>query len=355
MKNKQEMEDLFRGDIPLIDVRAPVEFKLGAFPESRNLPILDDRQREQVGICYSTSGSETATLLGHKLVSGADRDHKIAAWVKFIKKQPSSLLYCFRGGERSRIACNWLEAEGYKVQRVEGGYKALRQCLLSAIDDLPPLTIIAGKTGSGKTQFLQQFKQSIDLEGLANHRGSAFGRHIEPQPTQLNFENDLAIHFLKRAHYSSIFLEDEGRLIGRVYLPSPLQEKMKTSPIALLEDSLENRAKRIYDEYIELQWSEYSNYFGSSADLEFKRYLLDAVNAIKKRLGNVAHGEISNRVLVAFKHHSQTGSLEAHLAWITLLLADYYDPMYDYQIQKKSRRIRVTGSAQLVTEWLSSK
>ena len=352
MADAQNMQTIFREDIPLIDVRAPVEFVVGAFPASKNLPILDDTQRERVGICYSTSGPEAATSLGYELVSGDDRDTKVAAWVAFLDEHPNALLYCFRGGQRSRIACEWLKAEGYDVPRIEGGYKALRQCLLSTVENLPPLIIVAGKTGSGKTEFLQQFNQAIDLEGIANHRGSGFGRHISEQPTQLSFENALSVHFLKLAHHPSIFIEDEGRLIGKVHLPLPLQEKMKTSPIVLLEDSIETRAERIYQEYIELQWREYETYYESRAAEEFRRYLIDAIDAIKKRLGNTAHGVVSDSVLTALKHQEQTGSNEGHLEWITLLLADYYDPMYNYQLEKKSDRIKVAGSREVVTDWL---
>jgi tRNA 2-selenouridine synthase len=352
MANTLDMQAIFREDIPLIDVRAPIEFQAGAFSQASNLPILDDAQREQVGICYSESGPESATRLGHDLVSGKDRDSKLALWVAFLLEHPNALLYCFRGGQRSTIACEWLKAEGFEIRKVEGGYKALRGCLLSTIENLPPLVIVAGKTGSGKTEFLKQFHQAIDLEGLANHRGSAFGRHISAQPTQLNFENQLAIQFLKLAQHPSVFVEDEGRMIGKVHLPPPLQEKMQTAPIALLEDSISARAERIYQEYIELQWREYEAHFAGRAVEEFSRYLIDAVNAIRKRLGNTAHDEVRGSVLAALKHQEQVGSLVAHREWIFLLLADYYDPMYNYQLEKKAKRIKITGSRDVVTDWL---
>ena len=155
MANALDIKAIFREEIPLIDVRAPVEFDAGAFSQASNLPILDDTQREQVGICYSSSGPEAATSLGHDLVSGEDRDIKVAAWLGFLREHPEALLYCFRGGQRSRIACEWLKAEGYEVPRVEGGYKALRRCLLDAIENISPLIIIAGKTGSGKQNFFK--------------------------------------------------------------------------------------------------------------------------------------------------------------------------------------------------------
>ena len=355
MANTLDMQAIFREDIPLIDVRAPVEFDAGAFSQASNLPILNDTQREQVGICYSASGPEAATRMGHDLVSGKDKATKVAAWLAFLNEHPNAMLYCFRGGQRSSIACEWLKTEGHNVPKIDGGYKALRRCLLSTMENLPPLIIVAGKTGSGKTEFLQQFDQAIDLEGIANHRGSAFGRHISVQPTQLNFENELSVNFLKLAQHPSILVEDEGRMIGKVHLPPPLQEKMQNAPIALLEDSIEMRTERIYQEYIELQWREYEAHFGALAVDEFSRYLLDAVDAIRKRLGNTAHSDVRNSVLAALEHHQSTESLEDHRNWITLLLSEYYDPMYNYQLEKKWSRIKVAGSRELVTDWLVSK
>ena len=354
MANTLDMQTIFREDIPLIDVRAPVEFDAGAFSQASNLPILNDTQREQVGICYSASGPEAATRLGHDLVSGKDKNTKVNAWLAFLREHPNAMLYCFRGGQRSSIACEWLKAEGHDVPKIEGGYKALRRCLLSTMENLPPLIIVAGKTGSGKTEFLQQFDQAIDLEGIANHRGSAFGRHISVQPTQLNFENELSVHFLKLAQHQSIFVEDEGRMIGKVHLPPPLQQKMQSAPVVLLEDSIAMRTERIYQEYIELQWREYEEHFGALAVDEFSRYLIDAVDAIRKRHGNTAHNDVRSSVLAAFKHHQNTGSLEGHRNWIALLLADYYDPMYNYQLEKKSSRIKVAGSREVVVDWLLS-
>jgi tRNA 2-selenouridine synthase len=141
-------------------------------------------------------------------------------------------------------------------------------------------------------------------------------------------------------------------MIGKVHLPPPLQEKMQTAPIALLEDSIATRAERIYQEYIELQWREYEAHFEGRATDEFSRYLIEAVDAIRKRLGNTAHNEVRGSVLAALKHQEQVGSLEGHREWIILLLADYYDPMYNYQLEKKSSRVKVTGSREVVTDWL---
>ena len=338
---------LFLEDTPLIDVRAPIEFKKGAFPSARNLPIITDAEREQIGICYKERGSDAAVELGHRLVSGDTRRARTRAWVEFIERHPDARVYCFRGGQRSRIACDWLKAEGIDITRIEGGYKKLRNHLLCVFDKLPPLIIVGGKTGTGKTTFLESHEGAVDLEGIANHRGSAFGKKVTPQPTQIDFENAVAIEFLRLRGRPHVLLEDEGRLIGKIHLPPALQERMKQSPIILIEESLETRTENIYREYIEEQWQEYRVRYGDRAAQAFSDYLLGAMDAIRKRLGNVVHGEI-RRLMEAALADNEPGK---HRHWIRRLLTDYYDPMYNYQLSGKQERIRFCGTADAAGAW----
>jgi tRNA 2-selenouridine synthase len=350
-----ELTRLFVNDAPLIDVRAPVEFSRGAFPGAVNLPILDDVEREAVGICYKESGADAAEILGHELVSGEKREKRIEHWVRFLRSNPDALLYCYRGGQRSQIACQWLKDTGYPVPRIEGGYKRLRNHLLSVFENLPSLVIVSGSTGTGKTDFLKCYTHSIDLEEIANHRGSAFGSRITPQPSQIDFENELAIAFLKLAEpehpQTEVLLEDESRLIGRIHVPVLLQDAMKMAPIIVLEESVELRTERIFGEYIEHQWTEYEAHHGEDASTEFEKYLLTAVDAIRKRLGNVAHDEIRSMVTRAISLHRLEGSLDDHRIWITTLLSDYYDPMYRYQLENKSSRVVMQGPRDEVMDW----
>ena len=182
-------------NLPLIDVRAPIEYEKGAFLNSFNLPILDNEERHIIGICYKEKGNEEATKLGYKLVSGKVKEDRLNSWIEFIKSNPSTMLYCFRGGSRSRIAQEWItDALGKEIYRLEGGYKAFRNYLISSLSienqNYKPI-VLTGFTGSGKTIVLKEIENSIDLEGIANHRGSSFGAHANPQPTQINFENNL--------------------------------------------------------------------------------------------------------------------------------------------------------------------
>ncbi|MCJ7765819.1 MAG: tRNA 2-selenouridine(34) synthase MnmH, partial [Thiovulaceae bacterium] len=119
---------------PLIDVRAPVEFDNGAFSNTVNLPLMNDEERRLVGICYKKSGNEEAVKLGHKLVSGRIKEERLGAWSDFIASHPDALLYCFRGGERSKISQEWLSGAGTKIIRLKGGYKAFRNYLITELE-----------------------------------------------------------------------------------------------------------------------------------------------------------------------------------------------------------------------------
>jgi tRNA 2-selenouridine synthase len=353
--------NIFLNDVPLIDVRAEVEFEQGAFPAAVNIPILNSDERHCVGISYKEKGPEEAERLGHELVSGEERRIRISRWSEFIDDHEKTFLYCFRGGKRSRIACQWLSEQGKQILRVPGGYKSMRRFLLNQFDALPSLIVVSGKTGVGKTELLgqlqnSQLQNSLDLEGHANHRGSAFGRFIDVQPVQINFENSLAIELLKFNAVNdtqSLFVEDESRLIGKVLLPPVLQSAMKMSPIVLLEDTTENRVHRIYKEYILNQWNEYADRFPDNAFDEFSDYLRTAMDAIRKRLGGAAHQKL-RKVLDDALLKQQSGEFEAHKSWIKSLLEDYYDPMYRYQLDKKANRIIFRGDMQDIIDWSRS-
>lgn len=195
-----EIRQILASDTPIIDVRAPIEFQQGAMPSALNLPLMNDEERAAVGTCYKQKGSKKAVELGHQLVSGDVRENRINAWKAVCQQHPEGYLCCARGGMRSHIAQQWLKDAGIDYPLINGGYKNLRQTTLDAIDELAlrPILLIGGCTGNGKTLLVQSFDNGIDLEGIAHHRGSSFGRTLETQFSQATFENHLAVSMLKK-------------------------------------------------------------------------------------------------------------------------------------------------------------
>ena len=226
----------------MIDVRSPGEFLKGAFPTACNIPLLIDEERAAVGLCYKRNGQEAAIDLGHKLVTETLREERLAAWVSLAKLRPEGSLYCFRGGLRSSIVQKWLDNEGVSYPLVNGGYKAMRRFLIEALEkslsDID-LVLVSGRTGVGKTRVIDKLDRGIDLERLAKHRGSTFGKLLEKQPSQISFENELSISILKTCARSKapIFIEDEGKLIGRINLPNKLRLSMEQAPIVFVRAS----------------------------------------------------------------------------------------------------------------------
>jgi tRNA 2-selenouridine synthase len=258
MTNSSQSSDfksLVLSNTPLIDVRAPIEFKKGSFPNAVNLPLINDEERHLIGIKYKKSGNKEAITLGHKLVSGEVKQNRIKAWLDFIKKNPDVVLYCFRGGQRSKIAQEWIREYIPNIARLKGGYKAFRNYLMNEIDNSPKYfkpIILGGHTGSGKTILLNKIQNSIDLEGLANHRGSTFGKKITAQPAQIDFENSLAYELIEKVNkgFSHLLFEDEGNYIGSLYIPKNFAQYLSKASIIVLETPFEERINITFDEYI---------------------------------------------------------------------------------------------------------
>ena len=358
-----DYRDLFLNHVPLIDTRAPIEFNKGSFPAAVNLPLMTDAERAAVGTEYKHKGQESAIILGHQLVGGSVKDQRIAAWMDFAHQNPRGALFCFRGGMRSHITQQWLRESGIDYPLVAGGYKAMRTWLmneLARISENQNIVVIAGRTGVAKTVLLNQIPShtnmgSVDLEGLANHRGSAFGRRPSPQPTQISFEIALAIALLQHeaTGRETLILEDESQLIGRCAIPAPLLKQMQQAPLWVLEAPLEDRVDHSYHAYIlsnleewEVQLQEQEAAFKAFAD-SLKR----SAWSIRKRLGGVRYSELSKCLAHALIQHRQ-GNPEAHKDWIRSLLTDYYDPMYDYQLSKRNNRIALSGDRDMLAQHL---
>ncbi len=349
--------ELFLADTPMLDVRAPVEFEQGAFPRARNVPLMNDIERHKTGICYQQLGQEAAIALGHQLVNGDIKAARVERWVAFAKAHPEGCLYCFRGGLRSRIAQQWLQEAGITYPRVTGGYKSMRRFLLEQLEEGAEslaLIVLSGRTGTGKTRLLEQLPNPIDLEGLARHRGSSFGRLLTEQPSQIDFENALAVHMMKanQTPERSVFVEDEGRLIGRCALPVCLRDRMQKAPLMVLEQPLETRVEIILEDYVTGMTAAFQARDGDEPGFAaFREYLLGALRRIRKRLGGLRHQQLEALMNAALDAQHHDGDLDGHREWIRTLLRDYYDPMYDYQLQQKEGRVIHRGSFEELLDW----
>jgi len=356
-KSTAEFCELFIHNTPLMDVRAPIEFEHGAFPSAINLPIMDDEQREAVGTCYKNHGQDRAIDLGHELVAGEIRENRIASWIEFAKQNPDAHLYCFRGGLRSKITQQWIHDAGIEMPVVTGGYKALRTFLLNELENAVKqfsFKLIGGKTGSAKTILINQLNNSIDLEAAAHHRGSTFGRHAVEQNNQINFENRIAIDFLKLKHkkVNSIILEDEARTIGKAGLPNSLFEKMRTSPIVVTEEPFDARMDRLIQEYIIDMLVEFENTNHPEPFMQFSNYLLQSLEKIQKRLGPARFTTAHAAMKSALSQHEKTGDIAGHTAWLKIILENYYDPMYEDQLKKREAFICFRGNYLECKEYL---
>lgn len=359
MQSRSDTDDyrvLFMHPVPMMDMRAPAEFARGAFPSALSLPLMSDDERAQVGICYKQRGQQAAIELGHRLVSGELKAARLARWAAFARQYPQGYLYCFRGGLRSRTVQQWLREIGIDYPLVLGGYKAMRHFLLEELARsvaAAPLVLISGKTGTGKTRVISRLEHAVDLESLANHRGSSFGRLPTPQPSQIDFENGLSIALLRllAKRPAQVFLEDEGRLIGSLAVPELLRERMKAAPMVVVEQDLEARIDVVVEDYVVDLGRRYQQIFGEEGPLRHCAKLQADLARLRRRLGGLLQQEVSALLEAAFAEQWRSGELCAHRRWIAVLLQQYYDPMYEYQLAQRCGERLFQGDRQAVLQW----
>lgn len=359
--NTTDYHSIFTNDTPLMDVRAPIEVIRGSFPSSTNQPLLDNQQRHAIGIRYKAQGEQAAIQLGLELATPEIRAQRYEQWLTFCELNPQGYLFCFRGGLRSRTTQQWLKEQGFNYPLVVGGYKAMRRYLIDELDkSIHALNIISitGPTGSGKTRVLKKIKHHIDFEGIAQHRGSAFGRNPQDtQPSNIDWENEVSVGFLKHRNTfpnTPLFIEDEGKLIGRISMAKNVELMCKSNALVLLEESMQQRISMTQEDYIDSLWPKYLIAYPNDADTFFRDYVLGSLHRIRKRLGGEKYKEMSASFEMALMHFFSTGDSSQFKEGIHILLRDYYDPMYAYQRSKREGKIIFTGNREEVIEWANT-
>lgn len=311
MVKKIGVEDMLaaRHEAVVFDVRTPAEYAEGHIPGAINLPLFSDDERARVGTLYKQKGPDHALMEGLAIVG--PRMKSMAEDAATEADGRDIIVHCWRGGKRSESVGWLLDFAGLQVKVVEGGYKAYRRYCAGTLDlfDLK-LIVLGGRTGSRKTEILRALadagEQVIDLEGLANHKGSAFGWIGEaPQPSTQQFENELFDEVVKLDHTRRIWVENESKHIGRVYLPDRFWERMKASPLIHLDVPIDIRIDHLV-----------SLYAGDDNRQELHR----SFQKIRKRLG----GQHLNTAIEALESDDLRKAAEVALV--------YYDKTYDYNL-----------------------
>ena len=354
--NVEQFRTMFLQDVALMDVRAPVEFCAGAFPRAMNLPLLDDEQRQLIGAEYATHGQPAAIELGLELATPEIRIQRMAIWQQFVSENPHGYLYCFRGGLRSKTTQQWLAEAGCDYPLIEGGYKALRRYLLEQLTRLCEqgnIVLLSGETGVGKTELIQARPSGVDLEGRANHRGSAFGKTFDPQPAQIDWENQIIIDWLRCEAQSDspVVIEAESSLIGRVHLPHVLQSAMANAPVLLLQGSIADRVARLYQDYVEHSLQHYRE-SEEEPHAALHGSVLESLLRIKKRLGGLKFKQMSELLTSATSALRDHNDPSGYRQLIELLLHDYYDGPYAHYQKKSEPRVVFRGNGLEINDWL---
>ncbi|MBA3665182.1 MAG: tRNA 2-selenouridine(34) synthase MnmH [Bacteroidetes bacterium] len=296
----------------IIDVRSPKEFEQGHIPGAVNIPLFDNDERAVIGTLYKQTGRQPAILKGMELVG--PRMAGIVQSAVDLAIDNTVYVHCWRGGMRSGFVAMLLEMYGLNVFLLKGGYKKFRHLALETVNATHTLLLLSGNTGSGKTYILKKMKdlsqQVIDLEGLAHHKGSAFGALGEkPQPTQEQFENELTVQLLSVDKNKVTWLEDESRMIGKIVLPPGLWEQMRTAEVYYMNLSFDERLNHIVKEYGRFP----------------KEELETSILKITKRLG---HEESKNAIIALHE-----GDLHTALG----ICLRYYDKTYGHGLSIREK------------------
>ncbi len=302
-------------DAPVIDARSPGEYLKGHIPDAFNIPLFENEERAKIGITYKMRGKETAVkeglkIAGPKMATLIENLEKIT-----LSKRTTVKIYCWRGGMRSSSIAWLFETAGYECVVLENGYKSYRN-LMTGLFDRFQIMLLGGETGAGKTKVLQELhkagEQVVDLEKLANHKGSAFGAIGEAeQPTYEHFQNLVIDAFLKLDQDKRVFLEDESSHIGKVGLPENLWKKMKTSAVVYISVKLQDRIRNLVADY--------------------GRYDKSQLEACIRKIGKKLGGQHEKSAIASL----QNGDLST----VAGILLHYYDKSYRFLLERKKINI----------------
>jgi len=303
-------------DALIVDVRSPGEYEKGHIPKSVNIPLFENDERAEVGITFKQHGKLHAVKEGLKIAGP-----KMSSILDCLEKQMSEKshkrirIYCWRGGMRSASMALLFETAGYECQLLESGYKSYRNLMNDIFEELE-IILLAGETGSGKTEILKELRNSgeqvVDLEALANHKGSVFGGMGEKtQPTNEHFQNLVIQEFLSLDPSKRVFLEDESSHIGKVSLPDMLWKKMKTCPLIYVQVPLEDRISQLVCDYGSMN----------------KEELSLCISKIEKKLG----GQNVKKTV----EYLNKGDLSS----TARILLHYYDKSYRFLLNRKRENI----------------
>ena len=305
-----------RKQLPVVDVRSQDEFQEGHIRNAINLPLLNNEERVAVGTDYKQKGQNEAIKTGFRLVGPRLLD--IVNKAEQVAQGKELLVHCWRGGMRSNNFSQFAGMAGVKSHTLKGGYKEYRTLAIESFKSPFQIVLLTGCTGSGKSEVLRALKeqgeQVLDLEGLANHKGSAFGGLLMPaQPTTEQFQNELFEEILSLDLSRRIWVEDESIAIGKIFLPADFWRTMHESPLVQMEVPREVRVQRLVNEY------------GMADRGEF----LDIMGKIVKRLGGQHYNAARERFL------------QGDMASTIDILLTYYDKAYLQSIEKRRDKVRI--------------
>lgn len=295
---------------PILDVRSPAEHEHGHIPGAVSFPLFDNEERAQVGTCYKQQGRDAAVELGLAIVG--PKLAQFVAKAKALEGGRQLRIHCWRGGMRSSSMAWLMETAGFQVALLEGGYKAFRRWVHATLELPRPILTLGGMTGTGKTAILQALadfgEQILDLEDLANHRGSSYGSlGLPPQPSNEHFENRVALQWVSLMPDRPVWIEAESRMVGVCRIPDALFLQMMAAPVLQVERSRLERIRLLLEVY------------GSANRDE----LIAATERLKKRLGG-QHAQAAVRAI-------QSGELATAIE----IVLNYYDKTYLYDLQRR--------------------